>query len=915
MNARILAPILAILILAAGASGQLIVNTYTNDFTLSSPANEQIKMCSCQAKADTLRIENTGQFAGTYELRVETSYPGTVRLSRESARLEPQHAADIFVYLEGSCGVAGTYAYLVTATNNYGRIEQLSRTIRIDPCQTGSLDVDPQEGTVGLCDDATFLATVRNVGTYPDTFTLKAGDDQRTVAEAYLQPGDELEQDVNVRYACTEFGERQVPFTLLANGAGVQAQLSRKITITNEYDATLGVDSQLHACARTSTRLPVTVSNTAPAEDEITLVVDGPVAFEGGERERTINLGANASEQLLLEVPPSLGVGAHEISLLLRDARGGVSKERTAQLTVENCYDPAVEIRTEQDKGATAQDTDCCGPKTYWVNVRNDGDREQEFRVDLDGPSFLELDETSVRLRPSENANIALEAHIPCSDEAYDARITVYPDGQPQASASASLHIESVSTRACYQVSIDEDELDARTDAQEILLTVRSAGIRAGEYTIATNSTLFSIREEQISLSPGKSVQIHLEPAVNLTEQELGRYLVFPTFTLEERGVSYEESVGIELRGFTWLERMQERISRISLDGWTLCARIVLVLFLIFLILALLLLLVYAGRARLAQSLPRHVLLWTRTLLLLALALLLVALACSKIMGAGQNGRAGLAENVTLLEMRQGEQLRVDLDEYFEDPDGDELSYAASQPPDIDVRIDGSQMTLTPDPEFVGENALVLTVSDAKGGVLEGPLFVLRVARDAPALAIWVDAWCVQLELLLLIGVALMLFLLTLTIPQRRQDLRAQNVLVVVPQESAARRTVKRKVAKKARKAASRKGAPKRARRSAKAQARAIAITPSRAVAIQRIVTPERQREGQTVNIAVGSPLAVPGARPEEIALIGSKTGNTVHTPYCMIARRIPKAKRIAFGSKKEALDAGLVPCRGCRPF
>jgi hypothetical protein len=76
------------------------------------------------------------------------------------------------------------------------------------------------------------------------------------------------------------------------------------------------------------------------------------------------------------------------------------------------------------------------------------------------------------------------------------------------------------------------------------------------------------------------------------------------------------------------------------------------------------------------------------------------------------------------------------------------------------------------------------------------------------------------------------------------------------------------------------------------------------------------------VNIAVGQPqanapaiVAVPGFKPSEVIYIGSKAGNTVHTPYCMNARRIPKNKRIAYSTKREAVSAGLVPCKMCRPF
>jgi hypothetical protein len=97
---------------------------------------------------------------------------------------------------------------------------------------------------------------------------------------------------------------------------------------------------------------------------------------------------------------------------------------------------------------------------------------------------------------------------------------------------------------------------------------------------------------------------------------------------------------------------------------------------------------------------------------------------------------------------------------------------------------------------------------------------------------------------------------------------------------------------------------------------KSVALARGKQVAVR-----EFRNSGQTVNIAVGAPasspaiIAVPGAKPSEVVYVGSKDGDKVHTPYCMIARRIPKSKRVAFSTKREAMNAKLIPCKMCRPF
>lgn len=46
----------------------------------------------------------------------------------------------------------------------------------------------------------------------------------------------------------------------------------------------------------------------------------------------------------------------------------------------------------------------------------------------------------------------------------------------------------------------------------------------------------------------------------------------------------------------------------------------------------------------------------------------------------------------------------------------------------------------------------------------------------------------------------------------------------------------------------------------------------------------------------------------------GSINSNKYHYPSCMHAHRIKKENLVIFNSRKEAKNAGYVPCKVCRP-
>ena len=80
--------------------------------------------------------------------------------------------------------------------------------------------------------------------------------------------------------------------------------------------------------------------------------------------------------------------------------------------------------------------------------------------------------------------------------------------------------------------------------------------------------------------------------------------------------------------------------------------------------------------------------------------------------------------------------LKIDLSEYFVDPDGDRLSYVYTPVDNIVITISGDTATLTPEKDWFGEGVTTFTANDGRGGSISSNEVSLFV-RDIEEPTFW----------------------------------------------------------------------------------------------------------------------------------------------------------------------------------
>jgi len=114
-----------------------------------------------------------------------------------------------------------------------------------------------------------------------------------------------------------------------------------------------------------------------------------------------------------------------------------------------------------------------------------------------------------------------------------------------------------------------------------------------------------------------------------------------------------------------------------------------------------------------------------------------------------------------LHEWKQNAVYTLNLEQYFNDPDMDVLSYTASQPYHIDVKIEGNTAILRPEHNWAGEEQIVFTANDDKGGVADSPVMTLKVLKKQPVgvMGYW-NVYCKHINIVLFIVIILLVLLL-----------------------------------------------------------------------------------------------------------------------------------------------------------
>jgi len=712
---------------------------------------ETIQVNACLSTTHTLTIQNSGAQAIMPQITLDarSAIANWMTFAPQQTIIPPGQSRDITVHITVPCQQQGTFNYaFVIDTGN----EQLRLPQQLQVSRNANFVIAAAQNTIESCpcEPQRMTFEVTNTESFTDVFTatIRGTANAQVVPERRpIFPGQTETFTVFLSTPCEFNGNIDFAVDVASEIAGFTARVPFAYNVNACYDYSLVHPEEIFACLDGDTEVNLTITNDMHFENTYTINTD-PRWVDPRTAELTLLPNQTGVLSLLLQ-PRSGWRGVQEGQhTLVIDARTHLGNERTIfemPVNVQSCYLLSLDAPNQRNF--------CPGDDTLYFTVTNHGEFAEEIQLDARSSAQVLLSEQRITLQPGESREI--EARVLNTT----GRTQVYLDASLVDNAlitrTAQISVTPVSQEQCYAVNAQPLRFSEDGESHEITFT--HAGHKSGTYMISFDSDNFWVEDSQIRLDPGQSV--------TLTVYSVGAGESVSMF-VEGEGVRYEYRIDFGIH------------PAFLIVGFILLA----ILILAILVLAVMML---KSRAK-AKEAKRDVVVeeiqklyrpkrnsnvWlTVLIILIALIALIIVVPLlpepvdttyNETDPTDPNAGGGIfvpdnqttmpTHNVTSpLTQRQIEILKlehmlqgipssvregfayqiidagtkhtINLSNYFADPDGDQLFFAAFSMDNITLTIEEDIVTMTPDEEFIGVRYTIFFARDIQGASTQSPV-------------------------------------------------------------------------------------------------------------------------------------------------------------------------------------------------
>ncbi|MBT6995053.1 hypothetical protein HN953_00315 [Candidatus Woesearchaeota archaeon] len=499
-------------------------------------------------------IENDGDVLLDFSVSSSGSAAAFATTVPTGFTLYPGEIKNIYTYVTpmSSVGV-GNYVLQIDANAN-GISKSISHNIAVGDCYEYSFDVLDTQKSICPCEDEKFGFQVTNLGEYLENYELSvegahSGDVVLSQNTLSLTPGETKVIYAYVQSSCeSEAGDYEFSVTVdPVSGTSVKSQVAL-LTIDGCYNFDVATERDLiNICEHSSESVAISVENSGTTSNVFDLELDGPL-WANLERNR-LEISAGSSGSVNLELVPDYGVeGSFQITFGATPEKGTVKAVNVFDVNVKKCYDVSVTLEKSEDKICNALEN------TYTVLVRNQGEFEKEFFVDVDGPSWVSVDETSVSLGAGEEKQLTLSVFPQYDTPAavYDIGVSVTAKDSAKIASSDSMTIQTATQEECYSasLSLDEESISVYYDASgTVPVVVENKGADRATYSLSVSGTASNfvyLNPSTIEVDPGKSeiVYLYIAPSSQVTN---GNYEASISVRLDDSTILASDDVKITI--------------------------------------------------------------------------------------------------------------------------------------------------------------------------------------------------------------------------------------------------------------------------------------------------------------------------------------------------------------------------------
>jgi len=367
--------------------GAFVTAMVTLTLVMSLSVHVGAQSCVGQPITKSLTISNTGTEDDTYS--ISASNPEWVRVDDKVFVGAGQTVnLDIIVTPQQ----VGTSGYQITIAGTKGPAQKVTGTVTVMECRGVTVITSPSEQMACERVDAEFDVIIKNRGQITDTFDISSsmGSLEKSKVELESQQSISLKLTVD-----TNDMEDETEIFVSAASGDVSDSDSVVLRIKNCYSAQLAISPhELSLCPSDIVNYQIYLKNTGEIEDDYLLTIMDEVT-------QTVELDSEESRFFNLSLPLEEGEGSIEV--LVTAVSEHISLQDSATLVikpVDECY--SVEPETD------IINIEQCTAKSVPIKLKNNGDESQTFRLTVDGPEWVYLNDDIARVDSGQESEVYL---------------------------------------------------------------------------------------------------------------------------------------------------------------------------------------------------------------------------------------------------------------------------------------------------------------------------------------------------------------------------------------------------------------------------------------------------------------------------------------------------------------------------
>lgn len=405
--------------------------------------------------------------------------------------------------------------YKLNLVVNSGEIKTLTYNINVQNCNKVNIEGDISREFCA-CNSESYEYNIINSGNYDETYKVKVtgnGAQYVTLSEEQFTLKSKNSKKIIAYYdaPCGSYGTYNFNINVESLTSNAAASFASNSKINSCYDFNLVPEKTfLDMCEHTIQKIPITIDNTADAQNEFNLALTGP-AWANFEK-TSLKLNANSKEDVNLLLNPDYKVeGSYNVNIKVSNKEGKLTKNELIKVNVRKCNDVLVDIEKTED-------TICnIASKSYDVMVKNTGEVDKEFKVSSN-LEWAEIDQNSFLLNAGETKNLKLtltpnkeltgEHELKLKIESLDSSKIFNED---------SLKLNLVNLDLCYIPVIEANNIDLKPDTTATVeVKVTNNGPEKADYILGISGTasgFVQLNPGTLEVMPGRTEVVYLYAA------------------------------------------------------------------------------------------------------------------------------------------------------------------------------------------------------------------------------------------------------------------------------------------------------------------------------------------------------------------------------------------------------------------